>query len=181
MSPIKTHRVEQHDLTTKLLSKLENCDAAVLLRHPNSTVANMDEFGQALFDAVQPFDGFQYPEWWKLGGAIGASAPVCDIATWALAVVDKFLGDQPVNPGPFCSQLVCAVWSDVSGDHLPLFTPPVAPEKVNPNMLLSSALRPVNGLVCHADSSADVTLQTLARFQKYDTRPDRRVYTRSQC
>lgn len=177
MSPIKTHRVEQHDLTAKPLSKLEDCDAAVLLRYPNSTVAHMDESGQVFFNAVQPFDGFQYPEWWKLGGAIGASGPVCDIATWTLAVVDKFSDDPPINPGPFCSQLVCAVWSDVFGDRLPLFTPPVAPEEVNPNMLLDSALRPVDGLVCHADPSADVTLEALEQFQKHDPRPDRRGYT----
>jgi hypothetical protein len=160
-SVYKIDRVEKNGQDRILLSRLTDIRDAVVLRYPGVDHKSATKICKKLRNVLRPIVGTDYPKWKNLASAARGGLLGQAFASVILHVLDVINETDIKNPGPFCSELVCAAFRDAG---IECFEPPRAPKTVGPNDFLISKLKKVEGLVRPADKSAatdDLYLQGL--------------------
>jgi len=158
-------RVEKPGRDRILLSFLTDIRDGVLLRSPDVDYATSEQMGVELRKVLRPIVGRDYPEWSALKSAAKGGQLGKTFASVILRVLDVMDSTEVKNPGPFCSQLICAAFQDIG---LKCFGSPRDAATVGPNDFLASELKPVPGGVRPADESAptdDLFLEGLRKVE----------------
>lgn len=153
--PLKIDKVEDHGNYYRILHEISSYKKIAVYRQPD--IINPNHCFFELLDILRPFNGLEYPQLYKLANTTKFLSKYPRIKTNILRVMDYFYthSEKKIIPGPFCSQLVYIVLTELNIDifHIPKLPNTVSPNDfANPNI---SKMEKVKEMFCEEDSSID--------------------------